>query len=655
MPDNAGVMQHNQLSVEDLEALGESVDVEFKKAAGLNGTGEVPREFWLTYAAMANTEGGEIYLGVEEAKDGQLRAVNGLQWERLRQDIFNLANNRQKVSICVLRDEDVVPVQIGSAVVLRVRIPRVARRQRPVYVGENPLKGTYIRLNEGDFLVDEEAAKRMLAEQTEDSRDSRLLPHYGLQDLDGATIAAYRANFAARAPTHPFVQLPTDQFLRALNATRVDRETGEEGLTLAGLLMFGRLNSILEAVPNYILDYQERAVARTERRWVDRVTTDGSWSGNLFDFYTRVITKLTAELKVPFRNEGGVRQQFTPVHEALQEALVNTLIHADYSGRASVLVVKRPDMFGFRNPGLMRVPFDSARRGGVSDCRNRHIQKMFQLAGFGDQAGSGVPRILGVWRSESWREPVVIEKRAPDPEQTIFELRMASLLPDTEVATFEAKYGDRFRELAHDDKVVLVSAAIEVVTNHRRVCELTDQHPADVTKQLSRLSREGFLLPDGRGRGTFYWSVEVPPESRAGLLGFDALAGGEPSNSPSFAVDSPTLSGNSPTLAAGAPPAASSQAEQERLAELIVARYPGGLPGKLTEGQMRGLIVALLTENFVSLKQLSEALGRKQDFLRAKYLKPMLDDGLLTAKHPDSPNHPEQAYRTAAATASGTP
>lgn len=162
-------------------------------------------------------------------------------------------------------------------------------------------------------------------------------------------------------------------------------------MTLAGLLMFGRLNAIYEAVPNYILDYQERDAPKAERRWIDRVTTDGSWSGNLFDFYTKVFSKLTSDLKVPFRNESGVRKQLTPVHEALQEALVNTLIHADYGGRVGVLVVKRPDMFGFRNPGLMRVPIETAKRGGVSDCPNRFLQKMFQLAGAGDQAGSGVP------------------------------------------------------------------------------------------------------------------------------------------------------------------------------------------------------------------------------------------------------------------------
>lgn len=60
----------------------------------------------------------------------------------------------------------------------------------------------------------------------------------------------------------------------------------------------------------------------------------------------------------------GQRQDDTPVHEALREALVNTLVHADYTGRISVLVVKRPDMFGFRNPGGLRLPIEQVIRGG---------------------------------------------------------------------------------------------------------------------------------------------------------------------------------------------------------------------------------------------------------------------------------------------------
>ena len=56
----------NQLS--DLENLAESEEVEFKLAHGKDGKGELPKDFWKTYSAMANAYGGWIILGVQETK-----------------------------------------------------------------------------------------------------------------------------------------------------------------------------------------------------------------------------------------------------------------------------------------------------------------------------------------------------------------------------------------------------------------------------------------------------------------------------------------------------------------------------------------------------------------------------------------------------------
>jgi predicted HTH transcriptional regulator len=90
-----------------------------------------------------------------------------------------------------------------------------------------------------------------------------------------------------------------------------------------------------------------------------------------------VIRKLTADLKVPFVLKGETRIDDTPIHQALREALVNTLIHADYTDRASILVVKQASGFVFRNPGMMRVPIAQALHGGASDCRNRTLHQLF--------------------------------------------------------------------------------------------------------------------------------------------------------------------------------------------------------------------------------------------------------------------------------------
>jgi len=232
------------LTIEDLEALRETAEIEFKKAAGQDGNGELPKEFWPTYSAMANTEGGDIYLGIEELPGNRLRAVSVPSWERVRQQIFELASNKQKVSACLLRDADVTRVIVGNDVVLRVHVPRATRQQRPVYVGENPLRGSFVRRNEGDFHLDEESVKRMLAEQTEQPRDGRILSNFTFDDLNPETFDSYRGAFAARAPSHPFLLEKPLEFLRQIGGWRKDRETGVEGLTLAGLLMFGRLHAI---------------------------------------------------------------------------------------------------------------------------------------------------------------------------------------------------------------------------------------------------------------------------------------------------------------------------------------------------------------------------------------------------------------------------
>jgi len=147
----------------------------------------------------------------------------------------------------------------------------------------------------------------------------------------------------------------------------------------------------------------------------------------------------------------------------------------------------------------MRVPIEQAIRGGDSDCRNRLIQKIFQLVGAGDQAGfRGMERPVMAFTG-------VHEKR--DPDQTLFELRMASLLPVHVVADLENSYGERFLSQDAIEKLVVVTAAVEGFVDHKRVREITDEHPADITKTLSELSRDGYLNQSGHGRAR---SIDPP-------------------------------------------------------------------------------------------------------------------------------------------------
>jgi predicted HTH transcriptional regulator len=312
----------------DLQQFVEGHDLEAKLAAGRDGRGELPASFFESYSAFANTDGGIVLLGVEELQDGNLKVQGIVDPAKVVRSLWDGLNNPQRVNVNLLREQDVSILVVDGKSIIRVTVLRASRRQRPVFVGQNPLTGSFRRNNEGDYRCPEEVVRRMMAEQVEDTRDARILRGYDLVDLDSATIAKYRQRYQTRSPDHPWNNLEDKEFLRSMGAYGRDVEARYEGLTAAGLLMFGKLVQIKEVFPNYMLDFQERTDARADSRWIDRLTTDGTWSGNLFDFYQLAIQRLFRDLRVPFQLRGDTRIDETPVHEALREALVNTLIHA---------------------------------------------------------------------------------------------------------------------------------------------------------------------------------------------------------------------------------------------------------------------------------------------------------------------------------------
>ncbi|MDD3993516.1 MAG: putative DNA binding domain-containing protein [Desulfobacteraceae bacterium] len=663
-------------SIRDIEALAETIELECKLAVGADGKGRLPKDFWPTYSAFANTQGGVILLGVRE-KDRKFSLFGISEPRRVVRDLFNTMNNSQKVSISLLRDQDVTVIEIEGRKIIQIEVPTASRKQKPVYLNGNPFGNTYRRLHEGDRRCDDESVKRMLAEQVEDERDNRILSGFTLDDIDLESLEVYRRLLRGSKPGHPYLDLADREFLQQLKGWRRDRQSGEEGLTLAGLLMFGRWESIQDAVPHYFVDYQERPEAKAELRWVDRVIPDGTWSGNIFDFYRRVYRKLVSDLKIPFQLKAGQRQEDTPVHVALREALVNCLVHADFSGRVSVLVVKRPDMFGFRNPGNMRIPIEVAIRGGESDCRNRLIHQMFLMIGLGERAGSGLPKIYKGWESQHWRPPALYEKI--EPEQTLLELRMLDLLPQAVIEELRARFGETFDRRSNLDRLILATAAIEQVVTHTRMTEMTADHPHDLSQALHTLVKDGLLESSGRGRGTVYHlkgeSLPKPEQVFGGNGIFPVVVKPSPVDGDSSAhktgssdhfAESSTHNGRSSAHFSESSAHSGRRADGalnvqglsnpliDNLAqltfeirnELQVQASDARQKKHILHSVMEEYILTVCTGNYLTLQVLSELLNRKPGGLRQHYLKPLVEQGKLKLAFPTTPTHPQQAYIT---------
>jgi hypothetical protein len=83
-------------------------------------------------------------------------------------------------------------------------------------------------------------------------------------------------------------------------------------------LIFGKGLAIRDEFDNVFMDYRDENGSATDIRCNDRVTYDGTWDNNLFNFFTKVTPKLTSDLKKPFRLEGMQRIDDTAVHKAFR-------------------------------------------------------------------------------------------------------------------------------------------------------------------------------------------------------------------------------------------------------------------------------------------------------------------------------------------------
>ena len=641
----------NLTCASELEHLREGWNFEAKKAAGPDGQGKLPEDFWKTYSSMANTFGGRVVLGVREREDGVLE-LHGLgDPHRVERELWNLLNDRDKVSVNLLTKDSVQRRELDGKVILLIDIPRAPRDKRPVFLKRDPFVGTYIRTLDGDRLADRQRVQRMFADADPGEPDSRVVEGFGLEDLHEETIARYRSLLSARRHGHPFLLDEGIPFLRQIRAWGRDRERNTEGPTLAGLLVFGREQSILDRLPGFHLDFRELPDVGLPGRWRDRVYPDGTWNANILEFYLRVQAKLHDQLPLPFSlSPNLLRRDETPVHEALREALVNSLIHADYTTGHGIRIFRTPGSFTFINPGTLLLSLSQIRQGGTSACRNRTVQSILTLIGIGERAGSGVPTILAAWRQQHWRTPILREDS--EREETTLSLAMASLLPDEVVTALRQRFGSHIEALDEAQRTVLALASTEGAVDHGRLSDAIDLSSRELTVLLQGLLRRKFLERVGHGRGCAYRlpnSVLPIDDAEAG----EALFEQNPGNSEHYPGNSEHFKGSSERSKEDSEHShehsehSTALTEQLDLSELkaLPSVYAVRNSGRASAKLVAEAILDACHGRYLSLLVLAEILDRRPDTLRTHYLRQLLDDRRLEMRHPGAPNHPSQAYR----------
>ena len=491
-----------QEEIKDMMLYGERINVEYKEAFN-----ELPKSFWENYSSFANTIGGQIVLGIKEHRTKstlqerfEIQGVNNAA--KILKTLWDTVNS-DKVSRNILLDENVETIDYDGKQLIVVTIPMANYTERPIYINRNILGGAYKRNYEGDYHCTDDEVRAMLRDANENGNDGALVDNYTMDDIDLPTLHAYRNRFEVRNVDHVFNQLDDKEFLKNMGGYTIDRNTKREGLTVAGLLMFGKGLPVRERFDNLRMDYIDQTNLVGESRWSDRLTYDGTWENNLFNFFTRVIPKLTADLKRPFKLEGMERVDDTPVHKAVREGLTNMIIHADLLITGVLKVVKKNNGMLFSNPGSLKLPIEDIKRGGNSKARNPRIQNMLRMVGFGDNIGSGYPTILKAWSEQNWRCPTLLDRS--ELRQVDLTLPMISLLPEQTLLEMQQAIGkNEYARLSANEQLTLAYVWNGDEISNTILQQLLSLNSIEAGRLLHNLVDKGLLTQDSKGRWTTY-------------------------------------------------------------------------------------------------------------------------------------------------------
>ncbi|WP_283171538.1 RNA-binding domain-containing protein [Curtanaerobium respiraculi] len=370
----------------------ESLTVEFKSELSQRPDGSTkPRklpdgELIDTVVALSNTEGGLLYLGVED--DGTPTGIHEEHSDVTRLPAF-IAN--KTVPPVPARVSTLLLSRDGSANEEGVQVTRIEVPKSTAIVAASDGKIMRRRLKadgtpESAPLYPYEVITRL---STLGQLDYSAFPVPGttMDDFDPAELRRLREILEENRNSDPtLLELPDEGVLSALQMTTV--ADGKVTPTVTGILIAGRRDSIARAVPTAKATFQ--VLEGTEVR----VNQD-------FDqplLYTIEKIREMIEPWNPEREfEDGLFRQSVPEFDrrAFREALVNAFGHRDYAALGRVRVLIDDEGLTIANPGgfIEGVTVNNlltAEPHGRNECLMHALKRI----GLAEKTGRGVDRIF---------------------------------------------------------------------------------------------------------------------------------------------------------------------------------------------------------------------------------------------------------------------
>ena len=381
-----------------LKAEGQTIEV---KAANKG----CPQRLYDTLSSFSNQDtGGTIVFGIDEKQDFAPVGVYDLQ--DLQKNVTEQCNQMEPPVRAVFTVAEIDGVSVCSA-----EIPGVDFSERPCYYkGRGRTKGSYIRVGDADLPMTDYELYSFEAFRKHLHDDERPIERASMSTLDAAQIQNYLLQKKLERPG--FAQLPEDQALEMLNVTRAGTPT------LAAVMNFcvypqgylPQLAITAVVVPGTEIGEHDGI----ESRFLDNKRIEGTIKTMVDEAIT--FCKRNMKIQTIIDPETGKRRDRTeyPI-EAIREAVLNALIHRDYSHLTEGTPVQInffSDRLEIHSPGSLYGRMTVEQLGHARpDLRNPALAVMTEVLVGAENRYSGIPTIRREMAAHNLPEPVFENRR----------------------------------------------------------------------------------------------------------------------------------------------------------------------------------------------------------------------------------------------------
>lgn len=386
-------------------------DFEVKAAQG-----GVPEDSYKTVSAFSNSSGGWLVFGVAERRGAAFEIVGIPDPDRMQNSFLGACRNAEKFS----RPIEARPklYDFDGRSVLAIYIGPAPRFGKPVQVKLDRRWETFIRVGGGDHRCTKVEEARFLRDASLDTFDSIACEGASVEDLDSPSLDWFRANLARRNPEQARPELDLAGFLSEIGLLR-----GRGEVTNAAALMFGKDRLLARLKPGGLADFRvihsDFTSGSPEQRWDDRELCERNLVVTLRSLFERLRRLVPQPFEVNARS--GERRDDSPDYVSVREALVNLLVHQDYFDlHRTARILWFRDATVFENPGDSFAELSAMLDGGSSQVRNPILVRLFRQAGYAEQAGTGIPKIVQTWRGAHRAPPAIVN----DPGAKLYRLTL---------------------------------------------------------------------------------------------------------------------------------------------------------------------------------------------------------------------------------------